>query len=200
MTTHFKTKADMRGALQGLAPSTTALGERKPGLSASDIQASLSSQVGHLDLGLLGNLKATWHRRREQAQMQQTLTSVQVKHATQLMVEKVEGECDILRMAFRKDFSDRIAHLAEAASVSQITVLRKLKAIESEARRFTFHDLKAEMDALSQMLAQGVIDETDFQSEAAHQFARYEELKNQFTRLMDGYAEVVGSAYQGGRA
>lgn len=130
--------------------------------------------------------------------MQRTLTTARVEQATALMLEKISGEVNILRTAFRQDFSDRIASLAEGAAASQIMVIRKLKAIEAEARNFVLYDLKGELDELGAMHQQGVIDDEDLQQEASFRFARYEQLKDEFTRLMDGYQGVVQNAYQGG--
>lgn len=198
---NLKSKADFR-RLAGNAASPTdssapAASPLKTTLSASDVQHTLGNQVGALDLGLVGNLKARLHQRREDAKMQRALTTSRVEHATALMLEKIAGEVDILRMAFKQDFSDRIASLAESAAASQVMVVRKLKAIEAEARNFVFYDLKRELDELGAMHQQGVIDEDDLKTEAAFRFERYEKLRAEFTQLMDGYQGVVQNAYRG---
>lgn len=187
--------SDMRSSTMSSAPNTSPL---KSNLSAAEVHHTISTQVGKLDLGLIGNLKARFHQRAEDAKMQRTLTTARVEQATALMLEKISGEVDILRMAFKQDFSDRIASLAESTAASQIMVIRKLKAIEAEARNFVLYDLKRELDELGAMHQQGVIDDEDLQQEASFRFSRYEQLKDEFTRLMDGYQGVIQNAYQGG--
>lgn len=202
MNTTPKSKSDFRRAIGDARSSHTAgapsASPLKTYLSAADVQHTISTQVGKLDLGLIGNFKARLHQHAEETHMQRTLTTARVEQATALMLEKISGEVNILRTAFRQDFSDRIASLAEGAAASQIMVIRKLKAIEAEARNFVLYDLKGELDELGAMHQQGVIDDEDLQQEASFRFARYEQLKDEFTRLMDGYQGVVQNAYQGG--
>ena len=100
-------------------------------------------------------------------------------------------------MAFKADFSDRIASLAEGAAASQFLIMRKLKALENEARRFVMVDLSEELDRLADLHRKGVLDDKDLEQEATFQFTRYEQLKQEFVKLMDGYQTVVQNAYQG---
>ena len=169
----------------------------KPPLSTSEVHATLSNQVGRLNLGFIGNLKARMFQRAQDGQMQRTLTAARVEQATGLMLEKLHGEVQIVRMHFKQDFSDRIAALAESAAASQILVMRKLKAIEAEARNFVMYDLKQEVDELQDMLAQGVIDDDTFMRECEFRMARYDELKARFSSLLDGYQATVQNTYQG---
>lgn len=170
----------------------------KSSLSTSEVHNTLAAQVGQLDLGVIGNLRARMHQRAEDSRMQRTLTTARVEQGTALMLEKLNGEVEIVRMAFKQDFSDRIATLAESAAASQFIVIRKLKAIEAEARNFVMYDFKAETDELQTMLNKGVIDEETLLHEVAFRMQRYEELKNKFSELVDGYQSTVQNTYQRG--
>lgn len=176
------------------APTTSPL---KSGLSAADVHDTIGAQVGKLDLGVIGNFMTRRHQRSADAKMQRSLTTARAEQATGLMLEKIHGEVEILRVAFRQDFSDRIAALAESAAASQAMVLRKLKAVEAEARNLVLYDIKRELDELQTMLADGVIDEEAFLKEVAFRFKRYDQLKDDFVVLMDSYQGVVQNAYQG---
>lgn len=199
MTIPPKSKADFRRMAGDTRSTTSASSPASPlksAFSASEVQQTLATQVGKLDLGLIGNIKARYHQRTEDTRMQRTLTTARVEQATALMLERMAGEVQIIRTAFKQDFSDRIASLAESAAASQVMVIRKLKAIEAEARNFVLYDLKRELDDLGAMHAQGVIDDEDMEQEAAFRFQRYEQLKQDFVKLMDGYQGVVQNAYQ----
>jgi len=194
-----KSKADFRRMAGNTRPTTSASSPASPlksAFSASEVQQTLATQVGKLDLGLIGNIKARYHQRTEDTRMQRTLTTARVEQATALMLERMAGEVQIIRTAFKQDFSDRIASLAEGAAASQVMVIRKLRAIEAEARNFVFYDLRRELDDLGAMHAQGVIDDQDLEKEAAFRLQRYEQLKQDFVKLMDGYQGVVQNAYQ----
>jgi hypothetical protein len=175
-------------------------GAPKPVLSTSEVHESLNAQVGQLDLGAIGNWRARLFQRQQDGQMQRKLTAARAEQATALMLEKLHGEVQIVRMHFKQDFSDRIAALAESAAASQIVVIRKLKAIEAEARNFVDYDLKAETDELQAMLAQGVIDEVGFIREVEFRIRRYDDLKTRFSELLDGYQSTVQNTYQSGGA
>lgn len=201
MTRPLKSMADIRrivGHAAAAASNAPAASPLTSSLSTREVHNTLSAQVGQLDLGLIGNLKARMHQRSQDTRMQRALTTARVEQATALMLEKLHGEVVIVQTTFKQDFSDRIAALAESAAASQIMVLRKLKAIESQARNFVLYDLKAELDELQSMLHQGVIDDEGFQQEAAFRFQRYEQLKLDFTALMDGYQGTVQNTYQSG--
>lgn len=186
-----------RIVVDGGTPTTAqTLSPIEPGLSVVDVNSRLVTGVGDLDLGPFGNLMAKRHQRKEEGQLQRALVTERAAQARALMLEKIHGEAEIIRTAFRQDFSDRIAALAEAAAASQITVLRKLRAIESEARGFVLRDLKRELDELEGLLAEGVVDEEGFKQEAAFRFARYETLKADLTGLLDEYQRTVQSAYR----
>jgi hypothetical protein len=129
--------------------------------------------------------------------MQRALVIARVEQASRLMLEKIAGEAEIIRTHFRQDFSDRIAALAEAAVASEITVMRKLRAIEAEARNFVFRDLKRELDELQVLLAQGVLDDESFGQEAGFRLSRYERLRSDFTALIDQYQATVQNTYRG---
>ena len=165
-------------------------------LAAAAVHRQLSEQVGQLDLGLIGNLRALVHQRSEDSRMQRRLTTARAEKATELMLEKINGEVEILRTTFRADFSDRISALAEAAASSQINVMRKLRALEMEARKLVHIDLKHELDELQEMHRQDVLDDQSFQQEVAYRFTRYEQLKSDFTRTMDEYQATVQNTYQ----
>lgn len=198
----LKTKADFSRLLGTSRPgaATTALDTAGPARhhTVTDVQDAITAQVGQLDLGWWENRKAVKHRQQAQAGMQRQLTTAQVGQATELLLQKIDGEVKLLCMEFSKDFSDRIAALAENASASQMLVLRKLRQVEAQARNFLFHDLKAELDDLAQMLADGVIDEDDLKAEADIRIHAYSDLKATFAGLMQGYQGVVQNAYQGG--
>lgn len=202
MTNAYKSMADIRrmagesrNAATGAQKTASPL---KSSLSTAEVHNSLNAQVGKLDLGLIGNLKTRMHQRSKDTKMQRELTTARVEQATALMKEKLRGEVEIVRMAFKQDFSDRISSLAESAAASQILVLRKLQAIETEARNFVSYDLKADMDELQQMLQQDVIDEEVFEQEAAFLLKRYDRLKQTFSTLMEGYQSTVQNTYQTG--
>lgn len=200
MSTSPKSKADFRQMVGDARPTTTTSPDGSPmksTLSASDVHHTLSAQVGQLDLGFIGNMKARFHQRAQDTRMQRTLTTARVEQATALMIEKISGEAEIVRMAFRADFSDRIASLAEGAVASQFLIMRKLKVLENEARRFVMVDLSEELDRLADLHRKGVLDDKDLEQEVTFQFARYEQLKAEFVKLMDGYQTVVQNAYQG---
>jgi hypothetical protein len=184
----------MPAAGGGAPPAAT------PALSTTAVQQHLHDQVGTLDLGWWGNLKAQRQQQRADGQMQKTLIDARAQQATGLMLERLTGEIKILRTAFQADFSDRIAALAEHAAASQITVLRKLRALEMEARKLVHIDLKRELDDLQQMLADEVLDETGFEQEVGFRFKRYEQLKNDFARTMDEYQATVQNTYRAGQA
>ena len=199
MTYTPKSKADFRRMAGDTRPGVTGAATASPlraAFSATDVQQTLAIQVGKLALGLIGILKTRFHQRAEDIRMQRTLTTARAEQATALMLERMAGEVQILRTAFKQDFSDRIASLAESAAASQVMVIRKLKAIEAEARNFVLYDLKHELDELGAMRAGGVIDDEDLEQEAAFRFRRYEQLKADFVMLMDGYLAVVQGAYQ----
>jgi hypothetical protein len=61
-----------------------------------------------------------------------------------------------------------------------------------------FHDLKAKVDDLQGMLNSGVIDEATFIQEASFRVQRYDDLKDQFSLLIDGYQSRVANTFQGG--
>ena len=200
-----KSMSDLRRmVVQATGPSANAnangpaLSPLKSSLSTSEVHNTLAAQVGQLDLGVIGNLRARMHQRAEDSRMQRTLTTARVEQGTALMLEKLNGEVEIVRMAFKQDFSDRIAALAESAAASQFMVMRKLKAIEAEARNFVMYDFKAETDELQAMLNKGVIDEETLLHEVAFRMQRYEELKNKFSELVDGYQGTVQNTYQRG--
>lgn len=201
MNRPHKTMAEIRRmvgeARPGGANALANTGSGQPVLSTSEVHDALKKQVGQLDLGFFGNLKARSFQRSQDGQMQRTLTAARVEQATALMLEKLQGEVKIVRMHFKQDFSDRIAALAESAAASQILVMRKLKAIEAEARNFVMFDLKQEIDDLQDMLANGVIDDENFLRECDFRMARYEELKGRFSSLLDGYQATVQNTYQG---
>lgn len=202
MNRPHKTMAEIRRMVGEARPSgANALantGSGQPVLSTSEVHDTLNKQVGQLDLGFFGNLKARSFQRSQDGRMQRTLTAARVEQATALMLEKLQGEVQIVRIHFKQDFSDRIAALAESAAASQILVMRKLKAIEAEARNFVMYDFKAETDELQAMLNKGVIDEETLLHEVAFRMQRYEELKNKFSELVDGYQGTVQNTYQRG--
>lgn len=167
-----------------------------PALSVAEVNGKLVSGVGDLDLGPVGNYLARRHQRKAEGRMQRVLVSERADQARNLMLEKIHGEAEIIRTAFRQDFSDRIAALAEGAAASQITVLRKLRALESEARGFVLRDLKHELDELQVLLDQGVVDEDGFKAEATFRFARYDSLKAALTTLIDDNQSTVQSVYR----
>jgi len=74
--------------------------------------------------------------------------------------------------------------------------IRKLKAIENEARRFVMVDLSEELARLADLHRKGVLDDKDLEQEVTFQFARYEQLKQELVRQMDSYQTVVQNAYQ----
>jgi len=194
-----KSQADFRRMAGDPRPAATRSDNASPlkgAFSASEVQQALTTQVGNLDLGIIGNLKARYHRRGEDTRMQRTLDTARAEQATGLMLERMGGEVEIIRTAFKQDFSDRIASLAESAAASQVMVIRKLKAIEAEARNYVFYDLKRELDELGAMRAEGVLDDEDLEQEVAFRLQRYEQLKQDFVKLMDGYQAVVQNAYQ----
>lgn len=168
-------------------------------LSTTAVQQHLHDQVGTLDLGWWGNFKAKLHQQRTDGRMQGELIDARAKEATGLMLERLHGEVEILRTAFRADFSDRIAALAENAAASQITALRKLRALEMEARKLVHIDLKRELDGLQQMLADEVLDDTSFEQEVGFCFQRYGQLKADFARTMDEYQATVQNTYRAGQ-
>ena len=169
-------------------------------LSTNAVQQHLRNQVGSPDLGWLGNLRASWLQNKADGKMQQTLIEARAQQATGLMLERLSGEVKLLRETFRADFSDRFASLAEAAAASQVTVLRKLRALEMQARNLVSHDLKHELDELQRLRADGVLDDTGFQQEVAFRFQRYDELKTDFARTMDEYQATVQNTYRNGQA
>ena len=202
MTRPMKTMAELRkltehAGLPAAAPNSP------PGatgaLSTPAVQQHLQDQVGSLDLGWWGNLRARGQQHRADGQMQKTLIEARAQQATALMLERLSGEVEIVRTSFRIDFSDRIATLAENAAASQITVLRKLRSLEMEARKLVHVDLKHELDDLQQMLQDEVLDDTSFQQEVAFRFQRYEELKNDFARTMNEYQATVQNTYRAGQ-
>lgn len=192
-----RTKADLYQMLgeARMAPAPTAT-KTPVAMSAAQVADRIGVHTGKLNLGLIGNYRAEQHRRRAEGAMQRDLTSHRTSRATELLREKIDGEVEILRMHFKQDFNDRIAALAESAAASQTLVIRKLKAVESEARKYLFHDIKRELDELQQMLNDGVIDMTDFQNEAAFRVQSYEQLKQDFVLMFDSYRNVVQNAYQ----
>lgn len=169
----------------------------KPLMSTTEVQATLNQQVSQLDLGFIGNLRARMFQRGQDGRMQRTLTAARAEEATGLMLKKLKGEVQIIQMQFDRDFSDRIAALAESAAASQIMVMRKLKAIEGEARNFVMYDLKRETEKLENMLNEGVIDEAYFTNECAFRMARYEELRGRFSAMLDGYQANVQNTFKG---
>lgn len=188
-----------RRAGQASPASTTTLpgsGENAV-LSTTAVHDTLNQQVGQLDLGLIGNFRNRLFQRKQDGQMQRTLTQARAEQATALMLERLQGEVQILRTRFKQDFSDRIAALAESAAASQIMAMRKLHALENEARNFVMEDLKRELDGLQEMLARGVMDEESFDAECAFRMARYDDLKARFSALLDGYLATVQNTYQG---
>lgn len=200
MTTRPKTMADFRRLVGDPAQPTAASAPGAPGLSVAEVNGKLVTGVGDMDLGLVGNLLAKRHQRKEERKTQDALVTERAAQTRALMLEKIHGEAEIIRVSLKLDFSDRIAALAEAAAASQITVLRKLRAIESEARGYVLRDLKRELDELEALLAQGVVDDEGFKQEAAFRFARYERLKSDLTALIDEYQGTVQNAYSpGGR-
>lgn len=199
MTRPMKTMAELRklGTQAGVpATSSSVPPGATPTLSTAAVQQHLHDQVGELDLGWWGNHKAQAQQRRADGDMQKTLIKARAEQATALMLERLSGEVEIIRTAFRADFSDRIAALAENAAASQITVLRKLRALEMEARKLVNIDLKRELDDLQQMLADAVLDDTGFQQEVAFCFQRYTALKSDFSRTMDEYQATVQNTYR----
>ncbi|MBQ0942275.1 hypothetical protein KAK07_02880 [Ideonella sp. 4Y16] len=202
MSRPFKTMEELRRHLQSGAASRSATPTAAPpagphALSTSQVHQTLIEQVGEMDLGRLGNWRARRHQRAEEERMHRTLTTARAEQAAALMREKLQGEVEIIRMRFSQDFSDRIAALAESAAASQVMVMRKLKAIEAEARNFVMYDLKAETDELQDMLVNGVIDEPTFHREASFRLQGYEALKQRFSDLMDAYQNTVQHTYQG---
>ena len=202
MTRPMKTMAELRRLTDqaGVPVSTSSAPTGvNPALSTPAVQQHLHDQVGTLDLGWWGNLRAQMQQRNADGRMQGTLIEARAQQATALMLERLDGEVKLLRTAFRADFSDRIAALAETAAASQITVLRKLRALEMEARKLVHLDLKRELDDLQQMLADEVLDDTSFQQEVTFRFQRYEQLKNDFARTMDDYQATVQNTYRAGQ-
>lgn len=189
-----KTMADFRRAVGNAAqPQSTSPGS--PALSVGEVNGKLITGVGDMDLGLVGNMLAKRHQRKEERKTQDVLVTERAAATRALMLEKIHGEAEIIRVSLKLDFSDRIAALAEAAAASQITVLRKLRAIESEARGYVLRDLKRELDELETLLTQGVIDDQGFTQEVTFRFARYELLKADLTALIDEYQGTVQNAY-----
>ncbi|MBQ0944029.1 hypothetical protein KAK07_11855 [Ideonella sp. 4Y16] len=202
MTRPMKTMAELRKLTdQAGMPATTT--NAPPGATAAlatpAVQQHLRDQVGTLDLGWWGNLRARSQQNRADGEMQKTLIEARAQQATALMLERLSGEVELIRTSFRIDFSDRYASLAENAAASQITVLRKLRALEMEARNLVHVDLKRELDDLQQMLADGVIDDTSFQQEVSFRFQRYEDLKADFARTMNEYQATVQNTYRAGQ-
>lgn len=194
------TMAEMRRRASAASPSSPAgmaASAEKPVLSTAAVHQTLNEQVGQLDLGVIGNFKTRMFQRQQDAKMQRTLTQARAEQATALMLERLQGEVQIVRTHFKQDFSDRIAALAESAAASQILVMRKLRAIETEARNFVMVDLKRELDELQDMLNQGVIDDEVFNTECAFRMSRYDDLKARFSALLDGYLATVQNTYQG---
>lgn len=194
----IKSKAELRSMASPAMSTAAPLPNSVAGssLSVTDVQDAIGMQVGKLNLGVLGNFRAERHRRKAEGAMQRELTTHQVNRATELLREKIDGEVEILRMIFKQDFSDRIAALAENAAASQTLVIRKLKAVEAEARKYLFTDIKRELDELQKLLEDQVIDEDDFQKEAAFRLESYEKLKQLFVEMFDGYRAAVLNAYQ----
>lgn len=200
MNSRFKPMADIRRMVGNSdTPPAGRLAEAPAAaLSVAEVNGKLVSGVGDLDLGVVGNYLARRHQRKEEGKLQRVLVSERAEQARNLMLEKIHGEAEIIRTAFRQDFSDRIAALAEGAAASQITVLRKLRALESEARGYVLRDLKRELDGLHGLLDEGVIDDDDFKTEASFRFTRYESLKAGLTALIDEYQHTVQSVYRSG--
>jgi len=165
-------------------------------LDVATMDSTLAASMAATDLGPLGNYSLNRQTRRAKRRAYGEITETHYAELTKLGKEVLIGKVKLLREELRTDWNRHHAVIAERSAAGEMQAIRRFESVLQAGRELLIGDRFAVLDAMAERHERGELTDEDFREEIQFYIARYKNLRQEFTELIDSRRGAVKSAFR----
>lgn len=179
--------------------STQSTATDRNATTIKDIDTSMK-EVGKKDLGFWGKREVAAHERAVKVAHAKGQIDVRENIAQELAIEAYKQQGQLIRMQMHDKYATQIGAIIANADYSEMTAIRHLESIFSQATDVMYNDRHSEMVRATERLERGIISDDDWDQEIERLKSHYQKRRDNFENtLQEQIAIIQGLRRDGSR-
>ena len=155
-----------------------------------DIDTSMK-EVGKKDLGFWGKREVAAHERAVKVANAKGQIDVRENIAQELSIEAFKQQGQLIRMQMHDKYATQIGAIIANADYSEMTAIRHLESIFSQATEVMFNDRYSEIVRATERNEQGIISDEDLDQEIERLKRHYQKRRDNFEHTLEEQIAII---------
>lgn len=155
-----------------------------------DIDTSMK-EVGKKDLGFWGKRQVAAHERAVKVQNAKGQIDVREGIAQELAIEAFKQQGQLIRMQMHDKYATQIGAIIANADISEMTAIRHLESIFSQATEVMLNDRYSEIVRTTERHEQGIISDEDLDQEIERLKRHYQKRRDNFEHTLEEQIAII---------